>query len=96
MDKFEETMQMMSTMTEDQKMKAIGELKPLCICGRCPSYNDCAKEKRELLYCSVGASQTCIKEAEVCICGSCPVTPKMGLKNQYFCTHGSEKELRGL
>lgn len=96
MDKFEEVMKMMSTMTEEERMKSMSEKKALCICGGCPSYNDCAKEKGELLYCAIGASKTCITEAPTCICGGCPVTPKMGLKNLYFCTKGSEKEQRGM
>jgi hypothetical protein len=84
LDKFVEAMQMMAKMTDEEKMKG------------CPSYNDCAKEKGEVLYCSLGASPTCITKATVCICAGCPVTSKMGLKNQYFCTKGSEKEQRGM
>jgi hypothetical protein len=96
LDKFVEAMQMMAKMTDEQKMKAMNANKALCICGGCPSYNDCAKDNGESLYCSLGASSSCIKEAPVCICGGCPVTSKMGLKNQYFCTKGSEKEQRGM
>ena len=96
MDKFVEAMQMMAKMTNEEKMNAIGANKALCICGGCPSYNECAKEKGEMLYCSLGASPSCITEATVCICAGCPVTPKMGLKYQYFCTKGSEKEQRGM
>ena len=96
LDKFEKAMQMMANMSDEEKMKAVEMNKSLCICGGCPSYNDCAKEKGEALYCSLGASPTCITNASVCICAGCPVTPKMGLKNQYFCTKGSEKEQRGM
>ncbi|MCW3997579.1 MAG: DUF2769 domain-containing protein [Candidatus Bathyarchaeota archaeon] len=96
MDKFVEAMQMMAKMTDEEKMKAIDMNKSLCICRACPSYNDCAKENGELLYCSLGSSPTCITEATVCICTGCPVTSKMGLKNLYFCTKGSEKEQRGM
>ncbi len=96
MDKFVEAMQMMAKMTDEEKMKAIGANKALCICGGCPSYNDCAKESGELLYCSLGASPNCIKEAPVCICSGCPVTSKMGLKNLNFCIKGSEKDQRGM
>jgi hypothetical protein len=94
LDKFEEVMKMMSKMTDEERMKSMKDKKSLCICGSCPSYNDCAKDKGELLYCSLGASPSCITEAPACICGACPVTTKMGLKNQYFCTKGSEKEQR--
>ena len=96
LDKFEETIQMMAKMSSEEIMKAIKMNKSLCICGGCPSYNDCAKDNDELLYCSLGASPDCINKAEVCICSVCKVTPKMGLKNQYFCVKGSEKKQRGM
>lgn len=96
MDKFEEAMQMMAKMSNEERRKAIEMNKSLCICGGCPSYNECAKEKGEALYCSLGSSLICIKEASVCICTRCPLTSKMGLKNQYFCVEGSEKEQRGM
>lgn len=89
-------MQIMANKSDEEKRKAIEMNKSLCICGGCPSYNACAKEKSEALYCSLGASPACIIKASVCICAGCPVTPKMGLKNQYFCTKGSEKEQRGM
>ena len=72
----------------------IEEKKDLCICGGCPSYNNCAKEEQELLYCSLGKSPACIIKENGCICPSCPVTDQMGLKNEFFCTRGSEKEQR--
>lgn len=67
----------------------------MCICKECPSYKDCASEggATELGFCfpTVGKS-ACISEEKGCICGGCPVTEKMGLKNVYFCTKGSEME----
>lgn len=94
LDKFEEVMQMMAKQSDEEKMKTIDKNKSLCICKECPTYNKCAKEKGELLYCSFGASPTCITEEIACICSGCPLTMNMGLKNEYFCTRGSEKEQR--
>ncbi len=96
MDKFEQAMEMMAKMSEGEMMKMIADKKKLCICEGCPSYNDCAKEKKELLYCALGKSPDCIIEEVACICPDCPVTEQMGLKHEYFCTRGSEREQRGM
>ncbi len=96
MDKFEEMMEKMSEMTEKERMKAIEESKALCICPDCPTYNECAQAKNELFYCGLGKSPTCIIKEQGCICPACPVTEKMGLTNQFFCTRGTEKEQRGM
>lgn len=94
MDKFEKALQMMAKMSKRQRMEAVEAKKKLCVCGGCPSYNDCAREKKELLYCTLGDSVECITEEAGCICPSCPVTDQMGLNHDYFCTRGSEKEQR--
>jgi hypothetical protein len=94
MDKFEEKMKMMMGMSEEERMKALEMKKKMCVCPGCPSYNECAKNGTELLYCALGKSPACITEMKGCTCPACPITPDMGLKNQYFCTRGSEKEQR--
>jgi hypothetical protein len=43
-DKFEQAMQQMRQMTKEDRMKMIESKKELCICGGCPTYNDCARE----------------------------------------------------
>ena len=96
MDKFEEMMQMMSQMAEEERMKMIEANKSLCTCPDCPTYNECAQEKGELFYCALGKSPTCITKELGCICPSCPITEKMGLTNEYFCIKGTEREQRGM
>lgn len=96
MDKFEKAMQMMAKMSGNERMKMIETNKKLCICEGCPSYNECAGEKKELLYCALGKSPKCITKEVSCICPDCPMTEQMGLKYDYFCTRGSEKEQRGM
>lgn len=88
---------------EDQKMGMSPEqmeekrsmVVQMCICKGCPSYEDCSAKggQAELGFCfpSIGKSD-CIAAEKGCICGGCPVTPKMGLKNIYFCTKGSEMD----
>ena len=96
MDKFEQFAQQMSQMNEQDRKKVIEEKKNLCICGSCPTYNDCAKNNNELLYCSLNKSPTCITKELGCICPSCPITEQMGLVKEFFCTRGSEIEQRGI
>jgi hypothetical protein len=62
----------------------------MCVCPDCPSWQECGEDGG---YCfpSIGKS-TCITEQNGCICGGCPVTRKLELKNIYFCTDGSEME----
>lgn len=64
-----------------------------CICGECPSYNDCTKEKMEGLYCSpeVGASD-CDIEQKGCVCGACPVQTENGLTSGYYCVNGAPQD----
>lgn len=94
MDKFDRIMQQMSQMNEEQRMKTVKERKKICICNGCPTYNECAKERNELLFCNLGKSSKCITRESGCICPACPLTEDMGLKNEYFCTRGSEDEQR--
>jgi hypothetical protein len=94
MDKFDQMMQTMSLMTEEERKKKIEDFSSLCICPSCPTYNKCAQEKSELLYCLLGASPRCITEEVGCICPACPVWEKTDFENEYYCTKGTEKELR--
>jgi len=96
MDKFEQAMQQMAQMTQEDMIKMVESKKKLCICDGCPTYNDCARENKELLYCALGKSQMCVTEESDCICPDCPLTEQMGLRNQFFCTRDSEKEQRGM
>ena len=91
-DKFEEMVQNTMKMTDAERTMMMDKNKALCICGRCPTYNDCAKEKMELLYCATGKS-ACTLTKKACICPACPITPMIGLKHAYYCTKGSEREL---
>ncbi|UCE16084.1 MAG: DUF2769 domain-containing protein [Candidatus Bathyarchaeota archaeon] len=96
MDKFEKAMQQIAQMTEEDRMKMIESKKKLCICGECSTYNDCARENKELLYCALGKSPTCITDENGCICRSCPLIEQMGLEHEYFCTRDSERGQRGI
>ncbi|MGB2854435.1 MAG: PQQ-dependent sugar dehydrogenase [Dehalococcoidia bacterium] len=59
-----------------------------CICGDCPSMNDCMKEKSEGLFCARGKT-SCQFERKGCICGECPVTSELKLSGLYYCDAGA-------
>jgi hypothetical protein len=65
-----------------------------CSCLSCPSYNECAKDKLEKLYCAseVGRS-ACKYKMNGCICGSCQVHKDNNLANGYYCLNGSAVEI---
>jgi hypothetical protein len=69
-------------------------LRQECICPDCPTYNDCARDAKELIYCIVGRSASCITEDLGCTCPGCPVTVELSLVYQTFCILGSEAEQR--
>lgn len=94
MDKFEEAIKAMAKMPKDELMKAIEENNKLCTCPVCPTYNNCAKTGKELLFCASGKSFMCISENKGCICPACPITDAIGLKHTAFCIKGSEKAQR--
>jgi Protein of unknown function (DUF2769) len=93
MDKFEEAMQKMEKMSEDEQKKVREHLKSICRCPGCPTYNSCMRENGERLFCLLGKS-TCSVAKKACLCPGCPVAAKMGLNLTFYCTGGSEAERR--
>jgi hypothetical protein len=93
-DLFEEKMHALKEMAPENRIEVVNNLKTRCPCPTCPSYNKCAKEAGETLFCSTGKSFMCISEEKGCNCPTCPITKEMGLKNKFFCTRGSEKAQR--
>jgi len=55
-----------------------------CVCGNCPSYNDCMKEKGETLFCARGRA-VCEFDKNGCICMQCPVSSENELVGGYYC-----------
>ena len=95
MDRFEEMAAKMAAMPEDELKKLVASLMAKCICGKCPTFNDCMRGKKEGLFCALGKSG-CPVAKKGCLCPACPVTRTSGLKHGYYCIRGSEKEIRGL
>ena len=67
-------------------------LRALCICADCPSYNECMREKDELLFCTLVKSISCAFEKKGCICPACPVKVELHLMKAYYCIRGNEEE----
>ncbi len=63
--------------SEDNKKK--------CICNSCPSYDECMRGKKEILYCGSKKS-SCNFKRNGCICGRCPVFKESNLNSGYFCS----------
>jgi len=85
-----------SNINEQERMIATKANKSLCICPTCPTYNECAKDNDELLYCVLGRSITCLTKESGCICPACKITENLGLTKDYFCINGTETKQRGL
>ncbi len=93
MDKFEEAWQKLQKMSESDQKKQIEQLKGMCICPGCPTYNSCMREKKERLFCALGKS-ACTVTKKSCLCPGCPVTSRMGLTMTFYCAEGSEAQRR--
>ncbi len=92
LDTFEEFSQKLASMEAKGRDRIIAGHKDHCVCGSCPTYNECMHEKSELLYCIAGRSPTCSFEKRGCSCPVCPVKVTLGLSNAYYCIKGSEQE----
>lgn len=58
-----------------------------CVCPDCPTFDDCARDKGETLYCARTTS-VCDLKQEGCICPDCSVWADYELSDLYFCTEG--------
>ena len=97
MGSFEQFIQKLQQMTEEERSRVIDSKKSICICSQCNIYNDCAKSTNELSYCLIGKSPKCIQPGDAwCVCRICPISEELGLKNSTFCLEDSEARQRGL
>lgn len=85
------TMMKALDLSSGERMMILEKRKNQCICKQCPSYKECSAEEDELAFCTYGKSD-CISEEKKCICSTCPLATELGLKNQFHCIRGSEKQ----
>lgn len=58
-----------------------------CICGNCPSFNECMKGVAQALFCAREKS-SCDFDKKGCVCSGCPLTSENDLSSDYFCVSG--------
>ncbi|MDD4624961.1 MAG: DUF2769 domain-containing protein [Candidatus Paceibacterota bacterium] len=58
-----------------------------CICGECPVYSECCREKNELLFCGRTNSICELNQNRMCICGDCPIHFEYNLQGGYYCVN---------
>lgn len=56
-----------------------------CVCGSCPSHNECMKGNMEGLFCA-RVKTGCNFEEKGCTCGGCPITSENSLTGSYYCS----------
>jgi hypothetical protein len=61
-----------------------------CICGNCPTHNQCMRDNTEALFCARGKS-ACKFPKNGCLCGACPVASENGLEKMYYCEIGADE-----
>ena len=54
MNKFVELMEELSKLENEERSEKIKQLETDCVCPTCPTYNDCAKDKGENVFCIIG------------------------------------------
>lgn len=96
MDKFTEIYNELKELSDEEREKKIKELEPECVCPLCPTYNQCAKEEEENVFCLTNRSEKCITNERGCMCPTCPLANKLGIGVMYnfFCLRGTESEQR--
>jgi|WetSurMetagenome_2_1015567.scaffolds.fasta_scaffold57870_2 hypothetical protein len=94
MDTFEQMMKEYKGMSQKDMNDSEEKFSGMCICPKCPTYTNCAKDAKERIFCLKGKSFACISFEKGCICPTCPVTAKCGMKYKNFCTKGAEKAQR--
>jgi hypothetical protein len=61
-----------------------------CICGGCPSYDECMRNSDEILYCAREKS-ACEVPRNGCLCGACPLVEEFDLDKLYYCILGASE-----
>ncbi|NTU99721.1 MAG: DUF2769 domain-containing protein [Methanoregulaceae archaeon] len=94
MDTFEGKMKELVPVNRMERWRLYDYEKGGCLCKTCQSYTMCAQGNGESLFCLMGMSFRCIREAKGCLCPGCVVHAEYGMNSSEFCMKGSEKEQR--
>jgi len=95
MDQFEELLIRLEKLPEEDRKARIKELESECVCPICPTFNQCANDVGENIFCINGKSK-CIETEKGCICPTCPFALKyrLGVIHNFYCRNGGEMEQR--
>ena len=98
MDEFEELMDQLSEMSDEDSSKKLVELEKDCVCPICPTYTECAKNAKENMFCIKDKSKECITKERGCMCPTCPLAAKykIGVIFNFYCMRGEELKQRKL
>jgi len=89
---FVELTDKLSKMNSSDRKKFIADLSSECICHECPTYTNCARESKELLFCLLGKTR-CPVDERICLCSQeCSIYKKYDLKLSFYCSRGKEIE----
>jgi len=93
LDSFEELTNQLNEMSDDERREKIEELQLDCVCPICPTYNKCAKDTGENIFCLKGKSK-CFKKEKGCMCPTCPFAAKfkIGVIYNFYCMRGLETD----
>jgi Protein of unknown function (DUF2769) len=96
LDKFELLIHDVMDMSKIDQNKAIESYKDSCICHTCATYNECALDANQKLFCVIGKSGDCIEEPRGCECPKCGLAKSLdvGVFHNTYCLRGSELEQR--
>jgi hypothetical protein len=95
MDKFEELIDHLNQLSDEKRELRIKELEDDCVCPICPTFNQCAGEAEENIFCISGKS-ICIETEKGCICPTCPfaLEYRLGVLHNFYCRQGGELNQR--
>jgi len=97
MDNFEELSNELNAMSGENRERKLEELAADCVCPICPTYQDCAKDADENIFCLRDKSG-CINKEKGCMCPTCPFAAKykIGVLHNFYCMRGKEMVQREL
>jgi len=94
-DKFEELIAELNELSDEDKNQRIRELETDCVCPICPTFNQCAKDAGENIFC-LKEESNCINTEKGCMCPTCPFAAayKIGVIHNFYCKRGKELKQR--
>ncbi len=89
-NKMQNMTEMMSKMSESERMIMADKMMGMCMCHDCSTMKDCSMSRdcampsQKGLFCDMGESSKPMSEGMKCMCGSCSVASDMGMSMMNF------------